>query len=90
MRKISQIQTLVRYGLYYLTDYADYEAMEDMFTIYDVECGIMSGRIRRTWPKDEKYEVIGRALDGRTIGMVCRFTTGGKVRIITVYEDTYE
>lgn len=39
----------------------------------------MSGRILRTWPKDEKYEVIGNALDGRTIGMVCRFTSGGKV-----------
>ena len=90
MSKISQIQTLVRYGLYYLTEHADDEALEDRFTVYDIECGLLNGKIRRIWSKDEKYEVIGRSLDGRTIGVVCRFTDGGKLRVITVYEDTYE
>jgi hypothetical protein len=75
--RIDQIQALVRYGLYYLTEHAD-----------DVEHGILNGRIRRTWPKDEKYEVLGSALDGRPIGIVCRITLTGKVRIITVYEDS--
>lgn len=87
MSTIKQIQSLVRNGLYYLTEHADDEAMEDGFDIYDVEHGILTGKIRRTWPKQGKYEVIGSALDGRHIGLVCRITRTRKVRVITVYED---
>ena len=87
MSRIAQIQALVRNGLYYLTEHADDEAMQDEFDIYDVENGILSGRIRKTWPKEGKFEIIGKSLDGREIGVVCRFTTGGKVRVITVYQD---
>jgi hypothetical protein len=87
--KIKQIQYLVRYGLYYLTEHAYEEAANDELDIYDVEHGILTGKIRRTWPKDGKYEVVGLALDGRVLGVVCRFTSGGKIRIITVYEDRY-
>ena len=87
MGRIDQIQALVRYGLYYLTEHADDEAAIDGFDVYDVEHGILNGRVRRTWPKDDKYEVLGSALDGRPIGIVCRVTLTGKVRVITVYED---
>ena len=87
MSKIRQIQALVRNGLYYLTEHADNEAMADGFDIYDVEYGILTGKIRRTWPKEGKYEVVGSAFDGRPIGIVCRITKSGKVRVITVYED---
>jgi hypothetical protein len=87
LSKITQIQTLVRNGLYYLTEHADDEATTDGFDIYDVEQGILTGKIRRTWPKEGKYEVVGSALDGRRIGIICRITQGGKVRLITVYED---
>ena len=87
MRRITQIQALVRNGLYYLTEHADDEAMQDEFDIYDIENGILSGRIRKSWPKDGKFEIIGKSLDGREIGVICRLTTGGKVRVITVYQD---
>ena len=87
MSKIKQIQALIRYGLYYLTEHADNEATDDSFDIYDVEYSILTGKIGRTWPHEEKYEVIGSALDGRQIGVVCRITKTGKVRIITVYKD---
>jgi hypothetical protein len=85
--KIGQIQSLVRNGLYYLTEHADYEAMVDSLSIYDVENAILNGKIRRTWPKEGKYEIVGAALDRRDIGIVCRITNTGKVRVITVYED---
>ena len=65
----------------------DDEAMMEDFDIYDIEHGILTGRIRRAWPREGKYEVVGSALDGRPIGVVCRTTQGGKVRVITVYED---
>ena len=87
MSKIAQIQALVRNGLYYLTEHADDEAIADDFDIYDVEYGILTGKIRRTWPREEKYEIVGSALDGRSIGALCRITGTGKVRVITVYED---
>ena len=78
---------LVQYGLYYLTEHADEEALIDDLDIYDIENGILTGKTRRTWPKENKYEIIGISLDGRTIGIICRFTKTNKVRIITVYED---
>lgn len=87
MSTIARIQALVRYGLYYLTEHADEEAQADGFDIYDVEQGVLTGKIRRTWPQEGKYEVVGKALDGRSIGTICRITQGGKVRVITVYED---
>jgi hypothetical protein len=40
MGRIDQIQALVRYGLYYLTEHADEEAALDGFDIYDVEHAI--------------------------------------------------
>jgi hypothetical protein len=87
LSKIGQIHSLVQNGLYYLTERADEEAVVDGFSVYDVEDGLLTGRIRRSWPKEGKYEVVGTALDGRRIGIVCRITKGRKVRVITVYED---
>ena len=87
MSKIGEIRALVRNGLYYLTEHADEEAMAENFDIYDIENGILTGKIRRTWPREGKYEIVGSALDGRPIGIVCRITQRGKVRVITVYED---
>ncbi len=77
----------MRNGLYYLTEHADYEALAEEFDVYDVEYGLLTGKIRRSWPRESKYEVVGPALDGRQIGIVCRITQTTKVRIITVYED---
>jgi hypothetical protein len=84
---LKQIQALVRNGLYYLTQHADDEASDEGFDIYDVEYGILTGRVRRTWPREGKYEVVGVALDGRPIGAVCRLTLTNKIRVIKVYED---
>ena len=84
---IGQIRALVRNGLYYLTEHADDEASANCLDIYDVEHGILTGRIRKAWPREDKCEVVGWALDGRRIGVVCRVTSTGKVRVITIYED---
>jgi hypothetical protein len=87
LSKIKRIQALVRNGLYYLTEHAYEEAAADDFDIYDVEHGILTGKVRRNWPREGKQEIVGSALDGRPIGVVCRITLSGKVRVITVYED---
>jgi len=62
LSKIGQIRALVRNGLYYLTEHADDEAIADGFDIYDVEHGILNGKIRRTWPREGKYEIVGVSL----------------------------
>jgi len=85
--RIGEIQALTRNGLYYLTEHADEEAEKDGYNVYDVERGILTGKIRRTWPREGKYEIVGEALDGSAIGIVCRITSGGKVRVITAYAD---
>lgn len=87
MSKIGLIRRLVQNGLYYLTEHAYDEAEDDGFSIFDVENSLLTGRARRSWPKEGKIEVVGRSLDGRILGSVCRVTKGGKVRVITVYED---
>ncbi len=87
MGKIGTIRALVQHGLFYLTEHALDEAMEDGFDIFDVEYAILAGKIRRSWPREGKYEIVGPALDGRRLGIVCRITAGRKVRIITAYED---
>jgi Domain of unknown function (DUF4258) len=87
LSKIGQIQVLVKNGLYYLSEHANDEMQADGFDIYDVENSIVSGKTRRSWPREGKYEVIGPAIDGRSIGIICRITQGHKVRVITVYED---
>lgn len=87
MGKIRRIRALVQDGLYYLTEHAYDEAQDDGFDIFDVEYAILTGKMRRTWPHEGKYEIVGSALDGRRVGLVCRITSGQKVRVITVYED---
>ncbi len=87
MSKIGLIKILVRNGLYYLTEHANDEMLADGFDIYDIENGILSGKTRRSWPREKKYEIIGSAIDGRSIGVICRITQGHKVRVITVYEE---
>ncbi len=54
LSRIKEIQTLVQYGLNYLTEHADEEAMIDDFDIYDVENGILTGKVRKTWDKEGK------------------------------------
>jgi hypothetical protein len=87
LSKIGLIRLLTKNGLYYLTEHAYDEALADGFDIYDIENGILNGKMRRTWPREGKYEIVGPDLDGRLIGVVCRISQGQKVRVITVYED---
>ncbi len=87
MSRFREIRRLVESGLFYLSEHADFEADGEGFDIYDVEHALLNGYIRKTWPKEEKYEIVGSALDGRRMGIICRITRGGKLRVITVYED---
>jgi len=81
LSRIAEIQELVRNGLYYLTEHADEEATVDRLDIYDVEEAILTGKVRRTWPREHKYEIVGTSLDRRRVGVICRITQTNKVRV---------
>ena len=89
MSKIKQIEALIRDGLYYLTEHADNEALASNFDIYDIEHAIIADKIRRTWPREDKYEVIGSVLDRRHIGIVHWTTGGGNVQVIAFCKDKH-
>jgi len=65
LSRIKQIQSLVRSGLYYLTEHAVDEAAIDGFDIYDVEYGILTGRIEEELASGREVRSGGQSL-GRT------------------------
>lgn len=68
-----------------VTDHALESMDDDGLTFSDLICGVATGRVRRSWPRTRKYEIEGRAIDGRTIRVVMRLPETSLVRIITVY-----
>jgi hypothetical protein len=82
-----RIRRLAEEGLYYLSEHALQEAEADDLDIFDVETVLLHGKQRRIWSREGKHEIVGESIDGRQVGVVCRITEGGKVRVITVYED---
>jgi hypothetical protein len=65
------------------------EMVADDLDLIDIETAIADGHINRILTSDirgTRYEVVGNAIDGRQIGVVCRFKKNGKVLLITVYE----
>ena len=75
MSKIRRLQALVQHGLYYLTEHAYDEALADGLDIFDVEYAILTGKIRRSWPREGKYEIVGppQGLQQQRIGLLSRF-----------------
>jgi hypothetical protein len=81
------IRRLFNYGAYHFTEHLFEELDNDGFTIYDLECVVANGKIRKTWPKEGKYELTGKAFDGRAMAFICRISQNNKLIIITAYED---
>ncbi len=64
------------------------EMAADELEFADVKKTIATGRIKRKFTRDPRgvrYEIVGRALDGREIGIICRIKSTGKLLFITVY-----
>ena len=87
MSKIDSIRRLILHGLYYFTHHALEELESDNLDEFDVETAILYGKIRKSWPRQTKFEILGPANDRRKVGIVCRITKTNKLRIITAYED---
>ncbi|MEW6066993.1 MAG: DUF4258 domain-containing protein [Nitrospirota bacterium] len=64
------------------------EMANDNLTFEDIEIAICNGRINRKFtrdPRGTRYEVIGSAIDGRKIAVICRIKNTGKLLLITTY-----
>ena len=54
----------------------------------DIESVMFDGRIRRRFtrdPRGTRYEIVGRAIDGREVAVICRIKGTGKLLLITTY-----
>jgi len=79
----------VRGRQYVMTLHAEEEMNNDGLTIYDVECGILTGEILER-QKDKvtaewKYRIRGETVDGGEVEMIAKLSPTGKLVIITVY-----
>ena len=90
MNVIGSIRQKIADGDYEIAVPHFFEAMaDDNLDLIDVEAAIGNGRVIRRFTKDlrgTRCEVVGNAIDGRTIGIICRIKESGKVLLITVYE----
>ena len=62
---------------------------EDELTIFDVECGILTGSIverqRDPETREFKYRISGETAEGVQIEVIAKIGPTGKLVIITVY-----
>lgn len=87
-RAIETIRQKVAEQAYTISSHANEEMSDDCLVASDVEQVILTGEIRKKFTKDPRgarFEVVGNALDGRQVAVVCRLLETGWLRIITVY-----
>jgi len=64
------------------------EMANDGLFFADIESAISNGKIRRRFtrdPRGTRYEIVGPAIDGRQVAVICRIKTTGKLLLITTY-----
>lgn len=88
---LAQLREKVRTRQYILTLHAEEEMNDDGFSIFDVESGLLTGKIRER-QKDQvtlewKYLVAGDSLAGETIVVVTKISPTEKLVIITVWRE---
>ncbi|MCH7731622.1 MAG: DUF4258 domain-containing protein [Candidatus Marinimicrobia bacterium] len=80
----------VRKREYVVTVHARREMIDDSFTIFDIERGILTGEILER-QKDQlsaewKYRIKGKIISGDEIELITKLSPTNKLVIITVYE----
>ena len=87
-RAIEIIKQKMTEQQYTISGHANEEMSDDKLTADDVEQAVLTGKIRKRFTKDRRgtrYEVVGQAVDGRPVAVVCRLLETDWLRIITVY-----
>jgi len=87
-RAIDKLRDAIREERYMISVHANEEMSNDELMAIDVENAILTGKIAKRFTKDPRgarYEVVGKACDGRPIAVVCRTLGAEWLRIITVF-----
>ena len=88
MGVIARLRLAVREETYRISSHCNDEMSEDSLSTDDIERIIRGGKVIRKYthdPRGTRYEVAGRAVDGRDASVVCRFLPSGTLLIITAY-----
>ena len=88
-RILKPMRERVRSRQYVMTRHARKEMNDDGLTIYDIERGILTGKIlerQRDIATDEwKYRIRGKTVGPLQVEVVAKLSPAGKLVIITVY-----
>lgn len=88
-RILKAMREKIRRRHYVMTIHAEEEMDDEDLTIYDVEHGILTGKIierqkeKTSW--EWKYRFRGRSLEGDAMEIITKLGVTGQVVIITVY-----
>jgi hypothetical protein len=90
-RILNAIRDKVRSRQYVMTLHAEEEMDDDNLSIFDIESGILTGKIterqKDVTSSEAKYVVRGQTLLGDDIFVVGKLGPTGKLVIITVYRE---
>ena len=79
----------IRKREYVMTIHTEEEMNNDCLTIYDVERGILTGKIlerqKDTETTEWKYRINGQTISGGEVEIIAKLSPTGKLVIITVY-----
>lgn len=88
-RILKRMREKVRRRRYVMTLHAEEEMNDDGLTVYDVESGILTGKIlerqKDNLAAEWKYRIGGETVDGGNVEIVVKLSSTGKLVIITVY-----
>lgn len=87
-RAIEKLRQKIREQRYEISSHANDEMSDDDLTSLDIEHAILTGEITSRLtndPRGARYEIVGEALDGRQVAVLCRMLSTGWLRIITVF-----
>lgn len=88
-RILRELREKVRTRRYVMTVHAVDEMVDDGLTVFDIERGILTGKIierqKEIVTGENKYLVKGRTVTGDELIVVTKLSPTGKLVIITVY-----
>lgn len=88
-RILKQMRERIRTRQYVMTLHAEEEMDEDGLTIFDVERGVLTGKIIERQKDhnmgDWKYLIQGQTVVGKQVIVVTKLSSTNKLVIITVY-----
>jgi Domain of unknown function (DUF4258) len=87
-RAIDKRRDLVREERYQISIHANEEMASDLLEATDVENAILTGSITKRFTKDPRgtrYEVMGKACDGRAMAVICRIVAADSLTMVTVF-----